>query len=325
MKSRYLPRLLVLLLGIAQGSAILAQAPAMTGPFRVIVGFPAGGAEDVLARVLADKLEDELKAPVIVENRSGAGGQLAAVYVRGALPDGLTVLLANTHMMVMAPLTRRRNRFDPLQDFHAVGRAASYHEAIAMPADLPAASVSEWLDGARGDDRKASYGVPAPGSVSQFIGYRLGRDHRTDLRAVPYRGGAPLARDLAGGHIPAGIVPASDLLPYYRAGKLKILAVNGARRAILLPGVPTLKELGLPHFDSLEWNGLFVPQGTPHGVIAQWNSALAKVLASGDIKGQLLKIGMEADPSTPDALQAQLVDDRARWGPVIEASGFTMD
>lgn len=306
-------------------AAAPAQVPTQKGPLKLIVGYPAGGSADVQARTLADKLAAELGVAVVVDNRTGAGGQIAADYVRGAAPDGLTVLLANMHMMVMLPLTSKSVRYDPVKDFKAVGRIASFYEGIAVPAELPASSVQQWLDIARKDSAKASYGVPAPGSVAQFMGYRLGTEAKVPLVAAPYRGAAPLVQDLLGNQIAAGITPIADLVAYQQSGKLKVLAVNGARRAQLLPDVPTLKELGQPHFDNLEWTGLFVPAATPAATVEQLHAALNKVLANKEVQERLQKLSSEASPSTSEELAKLIADDLQRWGPVIKASGFTSE
>jgi tripartite-type tricarboxylate transporter receptor subunit TctC len=302
-----------------------AQIATTKGPLRLIVGYPAGGSADVQARTLSDKLAAELGTAVVVENRTGAGGQIAADYVRAAQPDGLTVLLANMHMMVMLPLTSKSVRYDPVKDFKAVGRIASFYEGIAVPAALPAANVRQWLDIARADPQKASYGVPAPGSVSQFMGFRLGADAKAELVAAPYRGAAPLVQDLLGNQLAAGIMPIADLIPYQQSGKLKVLAVNGAKRAPLLPDVPTLKELGQPHFDNLEWTGLFVPAATPPAIVMQLHAALGKALAHKDVQERLAKLNSDASPSTPEELAALIADDLRRWGPVVKASGFSTE
>ncbi|WP_295537075.1 tripartite tricarboxylate transporter substrate-binding protein [uncultured Pseudacidovorax sp.] len=311
--------------GLAFACAAPAQVPTGKGPLRLVVGYPAGGSADVQARTLADKLAAELGVAVVVENRTGAGGQIAADYVRGTAPDGLTVLLANMHMMVMLPLTSRSVRYDPVKDFAAVGRIATFYEGLAVPAALPARDVREWLALARNDPARGSYGVPAPGSVSQFIGFRLGRDAGVGLTAVPYRGAAPLVQDLLGNQVAAGITPIADLVQYQQAGKIRILAVNGAQRAAQLPDVPTLKELGQPHFDNLEWTGLFVPAATPAATVAQLHAALGKALAQPDVKERLAKLSSDASPSTPEALTRLIAEDLQRWGPVIKASGFSTE
>ena len=323
-----LPALLKLALASASlclAATAPAQVPTQKGPLRLIVGYPAGGSADVQARTLADKLAAELGVAVVVDNRTGAGGQIAADYVRAAAPDGLTVLFANMHMMVMLPLTSQSVRYDPVKDFKAVGRVASFYEGIAVPADLPATNVQQWLDIARKDPAKGTYGVPAPGSVAQFMGYRLGVGANVALVAAPYRGAAPLVQDLLGNQIAAGITPIADLVAYQQSGKLKVLAVNGAQRARLLPDVPTLKELGQPHFDNLEWTGLFVPAATPAATVQQLHAALGKVLDHKDVQERLLKLSSEATPSTPDELTRLIADDLQRWGPVIKASGFTSE
>lgn len=311
--------------GLAFACAAPAQVPTGKGPLRLVVGYPAGASADVQARTLADKLAADLGVTVVVENRTGAGGQIAADYVRGTAPDGLTVLLANMHMMVMLPLTSRSVRYDPVKDFAAVGRIATFYEGLAVPAALPAKDVREWLALARTDASRGSYGVPAPGSVSQFIGFRLGSEAGVKLTAVPYRGAAPLVQDLLGNQVAAGITPIADLVQYQQAGKIRILAVNGAQRAAQLPDVPTLKELGQPHFDNLEWTGLFVPAATPAATVAQLHAALGKALAQPDVKERLAKLSSDANPSTPEALTRLIAEDLQRWGPVIKASGFSTE
>jgi tripartite-type tricarboxylate transporter receptor subunit TctC len=310
---------------LAFAAAAPAQIATHRGPVKLIVGYPAGGSADVQARTLADKLAAELGTPVVVDNRTGAGGQIAADYVRVAAPDGLTVLLANMHMMVMLPLTSKSVRYDPVKDFKAVGRIASFYEGIAVPTALAAQNVQQWLDIARADPSKASYGVPAPGSVAQFMGFRLGTDAKSGLVAAPYRGAAPLVQDLLGNQIAAGILPIADLAAYQQTGKLKVLAVNGAKRAPLLPEVPTLKELGQPHFDSLEWTGLFVPAGTPRPIVEQLHAALGKALANKEVQDRLVKLNSDPNPSTPEELAKLIADDLQRWGPVVKASGFTSE
>jgi tripartite-type tricarboxylate transporter receptor subunit TctC len=306
-------------------AAAPAQIATNKGPIKLIVGYPAGGSADVQARTLSDKLAAELGTTVVVDNRTGAGGQIAADYVRSAAPDGLTVLLANMHMMVMLPLTSKSVRYDPVKDFKAVGRIASFYEGIAVPAALPARDVKQWLDIARADPQKATYGVPAPGSVAQFMGYRLGAEAKTHLVAAPYRGAAPLVQDLLGDQIAAGITPIADLVAHQQSGKLKVLAVNGAKRAALLPDVPTLKELGQPHFDNLEWTGLFVPAGTPKPIVDQLHAALGKALASKEVQERFLKLSSDPHPSTGEELGKLIEDDLQRWGPVVKASGFTSE
>jgi tripartite-type tricarboxylate transporter receptor subunit TctC len=306
-------------------SAASAQIDTHKGPMRLEVGFAAGGSTDVQARMLSEKLAGELGLTVIVENRTGAGGQIAADYVRAAAGDGLTVMLANMHTMVMLPLTSKTVRFDPVKDFKPIGLIATFHEGIAVPADSPARDIDQWLALARKDPSRASYGVPAPGSVSQFMGFKLATASKTQLVPAPYRGAAPMMQDLLGNQIAAGILPLADLAAYQQSGKLRVLAVNGASRAAILPDVPTLKELGQTDLEGLEWTALFVPASTPKSIVDQLNAALRKTLASKEVLKRLESLNNDASPSTPEAVTALIVDDLARWGPVVKASGFTSD
>jgi tripartite-type tricarboxylate transporter receptor subunit TctC len=312
----------LLVLGLALAGPSRAQAQALKGPVKLVVGYPAGGTADAIARMLADKLKDDLGVPVLVENRTGAGGQIAAEAVKAAPADGLTLLVANTHMMVMSPLTYKTVRYDPVRDFKAVGRVSSFYEGVAVARDVKADTVAQWLEAARADSKSASFGVPAAGSLSQFIGFRLGTEARATLLPVPYRGSVPLVQDLLGQQISAGITPLGDLAQHQATGRLRVIAVNGARRSSLLPDVPTLKELGFAHFDTLEWVGLFAPAATARTIIDQYQPALAKALGSKDIQDKLQKLGMEADPGSPETLERLLADELARWAPVIKASGF---
>ncbi len=305
-------------------STVVHAQPAKP-PVKLIVGYPAGGSADAVARMVAERLKDEIGTTVLVDNRPGAGGQIAADFVRTAAADGTTVLVANSHMMVMLPLTSKAVKYDSTKDFKPVGRMTSFYEAIAVPVSVPATRVDQWVALARGDAKQASFGVPAAGSVSHFIGYKLGVDGKAALQPIPYKGAAPLVQDLLGGQVTAGILPILDVVPHSQSGKLRVLAVNGAKRAQLLPSVPTLKELGVGGFDSLEWTALFMPAATPPAVVEQMNAALRKVLATPDIQERLTKLGMESHPSTPDELGALVASDLSVWGPIVKSSGFTVD
>jgi tripartite-type tricarboxylate transporter receptor subunit TctC len=309
-------------------AASLLPAAAQTSSDKLIhlvVGYPAGGSSDTLARMIAEKLRGQLGATIIVENRPGAGGQIAADYVRQQPGDGATLLVANSHMMVMLPLTSKSTKYNPTADFKPIGRIASFYEAIALPASVSASSLAQWLDAVRKDPNLGSFGVPAAGSVPHFLGYRLGMDAKVTLLPVPYKGAAPLVQDLLGKHVSAGIVPVLDVAQHGKEGKLKVIAVNGARRAELLPDVPTLKELGIDGFEALEWAALMAPASTPKPVVERLNAALNAVLVDADIKQKLLQLGMEATPGTPEEMGQIIAADLAQWEPVVKASGFTAD
>lgn len=301
-----------------------AQVPKDRGAVRLVVGFPAGGSADVLARTIADKLKDELGVPVVVDNRVGAGGTIAAEYVKGQAGDGLTVLLGTTHMMVMAQLTTKVVRYDGNRDFKPVARLSSFYEAVTVPISSPANTIAQWLELARNDPKHASYGVPAPGSLPQFIGYQLGTVSHTKLLPVPYRGAAPVTQDLLGGQIAAGIIPIADMAQH-NGKRVKILAVNGSRRSEQLPEVPTLKELGYEQLDQLEWTGLFVPASTPEATVKQLEAATLKVVTLPDVREALQKMGTQPDAAAGHTLTSSITNDLKTWTPVVKASGFSAD
>lgn len=324
MQNRRFLSLALLPMALALAGLAQAQVPKDRGAVKLVVGFPAGGSADVLARIMADKLKEELGVPVVVDNRAGAGGQIAADYVKGQPGDGLTILLGTSHMMVMAPLTVKSIRYQAARDFKPVARIASFYESIAVPASSPGNTLAQWLEAARKDQKHASYGVPAPGSLPQFIGYQLGAVSKTALLAVPYKGSAPLAQDLVGGQLAAGVLPIADMVQYHGT-RVKILAVNGTRRADQLPNVPTLKELGYSQFDDLEWTGFFVPASTSRATVQQLQAVTAKVVALKEVREALQKMGTEADFASAEVLEKRIADDVAMWGPVVKASGFSSD
>ncbi|MFT4194301.1 tripartite tricarboxylate transporter substrate-binding protein [Ottowia sp.] len=312
------------LIPLSLAGGALAQVPTDRGPLRLVVGFPAGGSADVLARTIADKLKHELGVPVVVDNRAGAGGTIAADYVKSQPGDGLTLLLGTTHMMVMAPLTMKTVRYDAARDFKPVIRLSSFQETLTIPAATPAKTLKAWLDLAHANPQYASYGVPAPGSLPQFIGYRLGEQAKVKLLPVPYKGTAPLTQDLLGGQIAAGVLPVADMAQYH-GERVRILAINGTRRSPRLPDVPTLKELGFGEFDHLEWTGLFVPRSTPDDTVRQLEAAAARVAAMPEVQEALQKLGSIADPSPGSTLTQAIANDIALWAPVVKSAGFSAD
>lgn len=324
MQNRRFLSLALLPLALALAGLAQAQVPKDRGAVKLVVGFPAGGSADVLARSMADKLKEELGVPVVVDNRAGAGGQIAADYVRSQPGDGLTILLGTSHMMVMAPLTVKSIRYQAARDFKPVAHIASVYESIAVPVNSPGNTIAQWLEAARKDQKYASYGVPAPGSLPQFIGHQLGAVSKTALLPVPYKGTAPLAQDPVGGQLAAGVLPIADMVQY-NGTRVKILAVNGTRRADQLPNVPTLKELGFPQFDDLEWTGFFVPVSASRATVQQLQAVTAKVVALKEVRDALQKMGTEADFASAEVLEKRIADDVAMWGQVVKASGFSSD
>ncbi|WP_313147380.1 Bug family tripartite tricarboxylate transporter substrate binding protein [Diaphorobacter nitroreducens] len=315
------------LLASALAASVLPALPAWadgTKPVRILVGFPPGGGSDAIARLLADKLKDVLGVPVVVDNRPGAGGQIAAQVLKAAPADGTTLFLTHDHTISILPLVVKNPGFDPVSDFVPVAGFATFVNAFAVSGGTPARSFNEyvqWLQAARGG--QGAVGVPAPASTPEFLVKLLGRKYRLDLVAAPYRGSAPMIGDMLGNQIAAGVGSVQDFIEHHRAGKLRVVGVLGTQRQAALPDVPTFEELGLKGFEDLPYYGIYAPAGTPGAFIAQFSAALAHVLAQPAVHEQLTTLGLTVGHMAPGQLAARQKAYTAAWARIIRNSGFT--
>lgn len=315
------------LLASALAASVLPALPAWadgTKPVRILVGFPPGGGSDAIARLLADKLKDVLGIPVVVDNRPGAGGQIAAQVLKAAPADGTTLFLTHDHTLSILPLVVKNPGFDPVSDFVPVAGFATFVNAFAVSGGTPARSFNEyvqWLQAARGG--QGAVGVPAPASTPEFLVKLLGRKYRLDLVAAPYRGSAPMIGDMLGNQIAAGVGSVQDFIEHHRAGKLRVVGVLGTQRQAALPDVPTFDELGLKGFEDLPYYGIYAPAGTPGAFIAQFSAALAQVLAQPAVHEQLTTLGLTVGHMAPGQLAARQKAYTAAWARIIRNSGFT--
>ena len=309
----------LLVIAFAMASASAQEAP--KGPLRLMVGFAPGGSSDLAARIIADKLKDVLQVPVVVDNRAGAGGRIAAEALKNAPPDGSTLLLTPVVVPVLAPLLFANLPYDANRDFAPVMHVANYQLALSAGSNPPAKSLAELTAWLKANPAKASFGSPAPGSLPHFFGIMVGKSIGTDMQHVAYKGGAPLHTDLIGGQIPVGIDALSDCIELHRGGRLRILATSGSVRSPLLPDVPTFKELGYP-IEGNGWTAIYAPGGTPRPVVERLHRALADVLKQPDVRQKLTNLGFEITATTPDELAAIMRADTAKWKPIIQASGF---
>jgi tripartite-type tricarboxylate transporter receptor subunit TctC len=292
---------------------------------RILVGFPPGGESDVVARLLADRMGAALGAPVIVENRPGAGGLLAAEALKQAAPDGHTLMMAPIAVTVFAPLTHARLRFDPQRDFAPVSLVANFQMALAVGPASPATTLQEHLAWARTAPTRATYGVPIAGGPTHFFGVMLARTSGVPLVAVPYQGAAPLTNDLLGGQVPAAVTALSQVMRHHRSGALRVLATTGAKRSPLAPDVPTFAEQGFGALEGSGWQALHTVAGTPRSAVERLAAAVAQALRAPEVVERLQALGLEPVGSTPDELAKRVADDTARWAPVVKASGFRAD
>ncbi len=306
-------------------AALLLAGPALADPgtVRILVGFPPGGGTDAIARVLADKLKEPLGANVIVENKAGAGGQLAAQALKAAPADGSVLFLSHDHTISILPLVLKNPGFEPAQDFVPVAGFATFVNGLALSGGTPAKSYREYLAWVRENGQgKGTVGVPAPASVPEFLVKVMGQKNGLDLQAAPYRGSAPMMGDMLGNQIAAGVGSVPDFIENHKAGKIRMVAVIGTQRQAILPDVPTFAELGLAGFEDLPYYGLFAPKGTPAAVLNRYSDALAKVIAQPEVRERLSAMGLSVGHMTAEQLGRRERAYSQSWARIIQASGF---
>ncbi len=316
-----LPLRRLFLAGLFTLATGLAQAQSAT-PIRILVGFPPGGGTDAIARALADKLKDQLGAPVVVENRAGAGGQIAAQALKASAPDGHTFFLSHDHSISILPLVTKNPGFDPAVDFVPVAGFATFANALAVSGGTPAKSVAEYVRFVQQNGGKDTIGIPAPASIPEFMVGMIGSKYKLDVQAAPYRGSAPMMADMLGNQIKAGVASIPDFIENHKAGKLRVVAVIGDKRQAILPDVPTFAELGIAGLEELPYYGLFAPAGTPPAVIEQFNQALARVVAMPDVRERLTAMGLTVAFQPQAAFASRVRGYTQSWDRIIKASGF---
>lgn len=298
-------------------------AHAQTGTIKILVGFPPGGGTDAIARVLAEKLKDQLGTNIIVENRAGAGGQIAAQALKAAPADGMTFFLSHDHTISILPLVVKNPGFDPAHDFAPVAGFATFVNGLALSGGTPAKSMNDYIAWLRKEGKgKGTVGVPAPASVPEFLVKVIGQKYALDLQAAPYRGSAPMMADMLGNQISAGIGSVPDFIENHKAGKIRMVALIGSRRQAALPDVPTFAELGLAGFEDLPYYGIFAPHGTPSAVIERFSDAVAKVIALPDVRERFTTMGLSVEHMNPQQLGSRERAYTKTWARIVKESGF---
>jgi tripartite-type tricarboxylate transporter receptor subunit TctC len=303
----------------------VAQAQGDRPPLKLLVGFPPGGASDTIARVLADKLPQILKQTVVVENRPGVGGRLAAQAVKAAAPDGTTLMLAPDATFVFQHLTYPVEvlGYDMNKDFSTIARVNSYPLAMVVSAATGARNVKEYVAWRRTAAGQPTFGTAGLGGDTHFNGLQFGKITGVEMTVVPYRGNAPLINDLLGGQIMAGNLVAGDVAQHVKSGKLNFIGVFASKRSSLLPDVPTMLEQGVDTGGDDAWMGVWGPAKMPAAEVQRLSEAIRQVLAMPDVRDTLVNRYLQMPDHRPPAevdrqMQAQL----AHWGPIIKASGF---
>ena len=304
--------------------AALAALPASAqeGVVRIVLGYPAGATSDILSRIVADKMRGTLGRPVIVENKAGAGGQIANEVVKAAAPDGSTLLITPVATMAIFPHSfAGRLRYDPFKDFAPVAHLSNFQLGFGVNADVPAKTLAEYVAAVKKDPKLGFYASAAPGSLPHFFGVMFARTAGIELTHVPYKGTAPALQALAGGEVAALSTVAADIGTLVKSGKARLLAVSGEKRAAAFPDVPTFRESGYD-LVALPWYAMFAPAGTPKAVIDKTAKAAIAAIRDPGVHAKLEQMGLEPTGLGPEELGRILKADYEKWGPVIRASGF---
>jgi tripartite-type tricarboxylate transporter receptor subunit TctC len=319
MKRRFLFGTLAALALAAAVPTARGQDPAWPSKtIKIVVPFAAGGTSDALARLLAEKLQAAWKQPVIVENRAGAGGVIGADVVAKSPPDGYTLLLGTIASHAINPALQPKMPYDAAKDFVPVFFVGNIANVLLVGANQPYKSVKELVAAAKAKPGTIAYGTPGAGSSQHLSGVKFALDAGIELVHVPYKGSGPSMQDLIAGQIPMSFETALVAIPQINAGKVRALAVTPAKRAKVLPEVPTLAESGLKGFDVASWQAIFAPAGTPKPIVDKLNAELTKIVAETPVAARLFTMGVENVPMTP----AQFADfqraELAKWAKIVK-------
>lgn len=293
---------------------------------RIVLGAPAGGSGDLMARKLADKLRGIYANSVVVDNRTGAGGQIALTHVKDAPGDGSVLLLTPSSLMALYPYTYRKLPYRPVEDFAPVTLTAYANHALAVGPAVPASvkTLSDFLAWAKANPSKASYGSPASGAIPHLLMAYIAHTTGAPLTHVPYRGSAVALQDLRGGTLAAHCGPAGVFLPLLGTGQVRLLCVSGEERSKFAASVPTFRESGV-NLTAREWYGFFLPAKASKDVVAHANKSLRGALAQPDVAESLAQYGLEPASSTPEQLAAMMAADSEEWRAVVAKIGFTAE
>ena len=301
--------------------AAQAQKPLELATF--FVGYPAGGATDTVARLVAEAVQGTYATTVVVQNRPGAGGQIAATHVKGVPADGTVLLFTPAFPMIIHPHVYKELRYDTLKDFVPVATTHFGTLALSVGPGTPdtVKTLKDFIAWAKSNPDKASFGAPTGGS-QHFTGLMLARDADIKLQLVSYRGGAPSVVDALGGHVPAIVTPLAEVLPHAREGKLRILATTARERSPLAPDIPTFFESGFEKIVVQDWSGFLAPAGTPPEVVARANAAISAAVETAKVKEAMAKLGMEVGTRPPAAFATTVRESWERYRDIVKASGF---
>jgi tripartite-type tricarboxylate transporter receptor subunit TctC len=297
-----------------------------TKPIRLITLTPAGGALDILARTLAQKMSDSFGQPVVVENRTGAGGNIGADIIAKAAPDGYTIGMNTSSTHGINPsLYGKAMPFDAVKDFAPITIAAELKNVVVVHPSIPARNIQELIRYARANPNKIFFGSAGSGTSQHLAGEMFKLATGTQMTHIAYKGAAQAIPDLISGQIQLMFVSIPDALPHIKSGKLRAIGVTSRERSAALPDQVPVAEQGLPDFDVRAWFGVVAPAGTPRDIVMRYNAEIVKILRQGDVRARLASIGLDPVTMSPDEFAAFIRKEIAKWTPVVKASGARVD
>jgi tripartite-type tricarboxylate transporter receptor subunit TctC len=317
-------RVLLLALALAVTSA-MAQERYPSRPLRLVVPFAPGGSTDIFARLIADRLAAPLGYPVVVENRSGAAGNIGAEAVARSAPDGYTLLMATTGVMAINNAMYRNMTYDAAKDFEPVVFVASITNVLIVPPELAAASVAELIALAKSQPGKLSFASAGAGTSTHMSAELFKSMSRTDILHIPYKGSGQALPDLMSGRVSMMFENMPGAVSHIKAGKVRALAVTGLRRASAMPELPTIAESGVAGYESLSWSGIAVPAGTPRAVVERLNRDINAILVSPDMRQKLAEQGADAMGGPPEAFGEHMRNEREKWSRLIRANNIVVN
>jgi tripartite-type tricarboxylate transporter receptor subunit TctC len=315
---------LTLFAGLAAALAVQAQDKYPAKPVTVIVPQAPGGANDAIARIVAQKLTEQTGQQFLVDNKPGAGGNIGTAAAGKARPDGYTLLLTVNSAHVINPSLYKSAGFDPVKDFEPITPVANAGYVLVANNAFPPKNVAELIAAAKAQPGKIAIASAGNGTLNHLIGEMLGKAAGIDLMHVPYKGASAAVTDLVGGQVQVSVQSLPSSISFIKSGKLKVLGVVNEKRVAALPDTPTIGET-IKGFGSTPWYGLLAPAGTPKAIVAQLQAEVAKALDTQDVKDKLAAVGCEPSKSTPEQFAALIKEDLPKWAKIVKDSGATVD
>lgn len=308
---------------VVSGASVFAQSYP-SKPIRLVLGQATGGSVDIVARLIGQQLSSRMGQPVVVENRVGAGGNIAGEFVAKSPPDGYTLFLAAANMSINATLYKNLT-FNPATDFTPIALISTVPTLMLVSPSLPAKDFKEFLALAKSKPGGLNYASGGVGTTEHLAGEMLKAATGLTMMHIPYKGGAPAMNDVMGGQVPMMFTNQQNALPHVQSGKLRALGIATAQRSRVLPDIPTFAELGIPNFFVSTWNGLMGPAGMPRDIVTRLNQEVNAALASPEMKERLVTLSAEPLGGTPERFAAFYAKDIQTWGEAIRKSGATSD